>query len=56
MMFRYTFSRADVAERIEQAVRAALAKGLRTVDIAQAGEPVVGTRAMGDAVAAALRR
>jgi len=56
MMFRYTFSRADVAERIERAVRAALAEGLRTADIALAGEPVVGTRAMGDAVAAALRR
>ena len=54
MMFRYTFSRADVAERIERAVRAALAKGLRTADIALAGEAVVGTRAMGDAVAAAL--
>jgi len=54
MMFRYTFSRADVAERIERAVRAALAKGLRTGDIALAGESVVGTRAMGDAVAAAL--
>jgi len=56
MMFRYTFSRADVAERIEQAVRAALAKGLRTADIALPGEAVVGTRSMGDAVAAALRR
>jgi 3-isopropylmalate dehydrogenase len=56
MMFRYTFSRADLAERIERAVRAALAQGLRTADIALAGEAVVGTRAMGDAVAAALRR
>jgi 3-isopropylmalate dehydrogenase len=56
MMFRYTFSRADLAERIEQAVRAGLAKGLRTADIAQPGEAVIGTRAMGDAVAAALRR
>ncbi|HET7097745.1 MAG TPA: 3-isopropylmalate dehydrogenase [Casimicrobiaceae bacterium] len=55
MMFRYTFSRADVAERIERAVRAALAKGLRTGDIALAGETAVGTRAMGDAVAAALQ-
>src|SRR4029079_3706045 len=51
MMFRYTFSRADVADRIEKAVRAALAKGLRTGDIVVAGETVVGTRAMGDAVA-----
>jgi len=55
MMFRYTFSRADVAERIERAVRVALAKDLRTADIALAGDAVVGTRAMGDAVAAALR-
>ena len=55
MMFRYTFARADIAERIERAVRAALTKGLRTGDIALSGETVVGTRAMGDAVAAALR-
>jgi 3-isopropylmalate dehydrogenase len=55
MMFRYTFSRADVAERIEAAVRAALAQGLRTPDIAAEGEAVVGTAAMGDAVLAALR-
>ena len=54
MMFRYTFARADVAERIERAVRAVLAKGLRTGDIAMAGEKVIGTRAMGEAVAAAL--
>jgi len=56
MMFRYTFARVDIGERIERAVRAALAKGLRTADIALAGERVVGTRAMGDAVAAALSR
>ena len=55
MMFRYTFARADVADRIERAVRAALAAGLRTGDIALPGEKVIGTRAMGDAVAAALR-
>ena len=54
MMFRYTFARADVAGRIERAVRAVLAKGLRTGDIAMPGERIVGTRAMGEAVAAAL--
>ena len=54
MMFRYTFAREDVAARIEDAVRAVLADGLRTADIAQRGERVVGTRAMGDAVVAAL--
>jgi 3-isopropylmalate dehydrogenase len=56
MMFRHTFSRADVADRIEAAVRAALRRGLRTADIAVAGDAVVGTQAMGDAVVAALRR
>jgi len=55
MMFRYTFSRADIAARIEVAVRAVLAAGLRTADIAQAGERTVGTTEMGDAVVAALR-
>ena len=54
MMFRYTFARADVADRIERAVRAVLASGLRTGDIALPGETVIGTRAMGEAVAAAL--
>ncbi len=54
MMFRYTFARADVAGRIEAAVRAVLAQGLRTADIALPGERAVGTRAMGDAVVAAL--
>jgi len=54
MMFRYTFARADVAERIERAVRRVLQLGLRTGDIALPGEAVVGTRAMGDAVVAAL--
>ena len=55
MMFRYTFARSDVADRIEAAVRKVLAQGLRTGDIALPGEPVIGTRAMGDAVVAALR-
>ena len=54
MMFRYTFGRADLADRIEGAIRTVLARGLRTGDIAAPGERVVGTRAMGDAVVAAL--
>ena len=56
MMFRYSFDRADVAGRIEAAVRAVLAAGLRTADIALPGERVVGTRAMGDAAVAALQQ
>jgi 3-isopropylmalate dehydrogenase len=55
MMFRYTFARADVAERIERAVRRVLAQGHRTGDIALPGESAIGTRGMGDAVLAALR-
>ncbi len=54
MMFRHTFAREDVAVRIESAVHTVLDEGLRTADIAAAGETPVGTRAMGDAVVAAL--
>jgi 3-isopropylmalate dehydrogenase len=54
MMFRYTFERGDIAQRIETAVRAALAAGLRTADIATKGKPVATTAAMGAAVANAL--
>ena len=54
MMLRYTFSLPEAANRIENAVRKALAKGLRTGDIANPGETKVGTRQMGDAVIAAL--
>jgi 3-isopropylmalate dehydrogenase len=55
MMFRYTFARPDVADRIERAVRTVLAQGVRTGDIALPGEKVVGTQTMGAAVVAALR-
>jgi 3-isopropylmalate dehydrogenase len=55
MMFRYTFAREDVAARIEHAVCSVLASGRRTADIAGPGERAIGTRAMGDAVVAALR-
>ena len=54
MMFRYTFDRADIAARIEKAVRAALASGLRTADIAAKGTKPTATAAMGTAVAKAL--
>jgi 3-isopropylmalate dehydrogenase len=54
MMFRYTFGKADLAARIEKAVRAALASGLRTADIASRNEKPVTTAEMGAAVARAL--
>jgi 3-isopropylmalate dehydrogenase len=54
MMFRYTFDLPDVALRIEKAVRAALAAGLRTADIAAKGSKPATTTEMGAAVAKAL--
>jgi 3-isopropylmalate dehydrogenase len=56
MMFRYTFARADLADRIEAAVRTVLAAGRRTADIASGSDTTIGTRAMGDAVVAALQQ
>ena len=52
MMLRYTFNLTEAAERVENAVRKALGKGLRTGDIARQGEKSCGTREMGDAVIA----
>jgi 3-isopropylmalate dehydrogenase len=54
MMFRYTFQRADISDRIEKAVRAALASGLRTADIAGTKSKPVTTTEMGSAVVKAL--
>jgi len=54
MMFRYTFGRADIADRIDNAVRKALASGLRTADIAPKGTKPATTAQMGAAVAKAL--
>jgi len=54
MMFKYTFDRADIAARIEAAVRKALASGLRTADIASSGEKTCSTADMGAAVIKAL--
>ena len=54
MMLRYTFNRADAADRIEAAVRKVLQQGLRTADIFEPEMRKVGTEEMGDAVVAAL--
>ncbi|MCO6414025.1 MAG: 3-isopropylmalate dehydrogenase [Thiogranum sp.] len=54
MMLRYTLGLPDQARRIETAVGTVLDRGLRTADIAAAGESAVGTSEMGDAVIAAL--
>jgi len=54
MMMRYTFTREDIAQRIEGAVRKVLQQGLRTGDIYETGMQKVGTDAMGDAVVKSL--
>ncbi|HOL36669.1 MAG TPA: 3-isopropylmalate dehydrogenase [Rubrivivax sp.] len=54
MMLRYSLDQADAADRIESAVQAVLAAGLRTPDIWSEGTNKVGTREMGDAVVAAI--
>jgi 3-isopropylmalate dehydrogenase len=53
LLLRYSLRHEAGARRIEAAVSRTLQKGLRTADIA-AGGPAIGTRAMGDAVLAAL--
>lgn len=54
MMLRFSFGLEEEALRIESAVKKVLAQGYRTADIAEPGLATVGTKAMGDAVVAAL--
>ena len=55
MCLRYSFGLGQHADRLEAAIAAVLAQGLRTRDIAAAGEATISTTAMGDAIVAALR-
>src|SRR5205809_5164672 len=50
MMLRYSFDLAEEASLVEDAVRRALASGVRTADIAQQGAARVSTCEIGDAV------
>src|SRR5467141_2401511 len=52
MALRYSFGRAKEADLIDQAIAAALAKGLRTADIKSEGCRLVGTGEMGNAILA----
>ncbi len=54
LLLRWTADRPEEAARLEAAVDRALAAGARTADIALPGEAVLTTRAMADAVIAAL--
>ncbi len=54
MMLRYSLAAPAAAEAIERAVGNVLDQGLRTADIMSDGMQKVGTKAMGEAVVAAL--
>lgn len=54
MMLRFSLGQPEAADRIEAAVKAVLAQGLRTPDIHSEGTTKVGTRQMGDAVVKAI--
>lgn len=56
LLVRHTWGRPDAADAIERAVERVLAAGLRTPDLAESGQPSVGTGAMERAVLAELRK
>lgn len=56
MMLRFSLGKTEQADRIENAVKAVLAQGLRTPDIFEEGTTRVGTEEMGDAVVNALAK
>ena len=49
MMLRFSLNRADLAQKVEQAVENTLDAGVRTVDLAD-GQSPVSCSAMGNAV------
>ncbi|MGA3342548.1 MAG: 3-isopropylmalate dehydrogenase [Methylocella sp.] len=56
LCLRFSLGLAQEADRLEQAVSAAIAHGARTLDIAQPGEKTISTKAMGDAVLTELKQ
>ncbi len=56
MMLRYSFDLADEASLVEDAVRRALAAGVRTADILQPNTARVSTRVMGDTILRELEK
>jgi 3-isopropylmalate dehydrogenase len=56
MALRYSFGMAKEADLVEQAIAAALARGLRTADIRADGGKTVSTSEMGSAIVEELER
>ena len=55
LALRYSFNMGAEADRLDAAIAAALAKGLRTADIKSEGARIIPTAEMGDAIVAELR-
>jgi 3-isopropylmalate dehydrogenase len=56
MALRYSFNMGKEADRLDAAIAATLARGLRTADIKSEGSTIVSTAAMGEAVVGELQR
>jgi 3-isopropylmalate dehydrogenase len=56
MALRYSFNMAKEADLLDQAIAAALAKGLRTADIKSEGCTIVSTKEMGEAIVGEMER
>ncbi|HVV63443.1 MAG TPA: 3-isopropylmalate dehydrogenase [Pseudolabrys sp.] len=56
MALRYSFNLGKEADMIDKAIAGALAKGLRTADIAEKGAKSIGTAEMGTAILAELEK
>jgi 3-isopropylmalate dehydrogenase len=50
MALRYSLDMGELADKVDQAIAAVLAKGLRTADIKSEGSTVVSTSGMGEAL------
>ncbi|MCX7320731.1 MAG: 3-isopropylmalate dehydrogenase [Hyphomicrobiales bacterium] len=55
MALRYSLDRGDLADKVDQAIAAVLAKGLRTADLTSDGATIISTAQMGEAVLAELQ-
>ncbi|HWL31518.1 MAG TPA: 3-isopropylmalate dehydrogenase [Xanthobacteraceae bacterium] len=55
MALRYSFDLGDVADKLDQAIAAVLAKGLRTADLKSEGATIISTKEMGEAILAEIQ-
>ncbi|MET0905218.1 MAG: 3-isopropylmalate dehydrogenase [Bradyrhizobiaceae bacterium] len=55
MALRYSLDLGDLADKVDQAIAAVLAKGLRTADLKSDGATIISTAQMGEAVLAELQ-